>query len=75
MTTRAQRIHRRNVKREKAYFRMQRLSGAGLITVGCLASMAGAEFAFASLIAAAVGGYFLLTNEKVLEDFNEYEEE
>lgn len=75
MTTRAQRIKRRNAKREKAYFRMQKLSGAGMIVVGCLTTFAGDEFAFASLVAAAIGGYFMLTSEKVLEDFNEYESE
>lgn len=75
MTTRAQRIKRRNAKREKEFFRMQKLSGFGLILAGFLSIFAGAEFAFASCVMTAVGGYLALSHEKVMEDYHDYESE
>lgn len=75
MTTRIERIKRRNAKRIKSYFRVQRLSGMGLILVGCLTALAGSDYTLASCLAASVGGYLTLTHEKVLKDFNDYESE
>ena len=75
MTTRAERIKRRNAKKEKAFFIKQKLLGAAGILSGCVAFGSDPEMNFFAVVFIAVGGWFVLTGEKVMEDNTVYEKE
>ena len=75
MTTRAQRIARRNAKREKAYFRMQKLVGLFLILSGVILMVTEYDITWLVCVGLPAGIGLLVTKKKVFCDYNEYEEE
>lgn len=75
MTTRAERIKRRNAKREKAYFRMQKLVGVVLILIGIGLVVTEKDVTWLACVGLPAGIFCIFTKQKVFEDYHEYEEE
>lgn len=75
MTTRAQRIKRRNAKREKEFFRMQKLVGLFFILSGILLVVMENDITWLICVGLPVGISLIVTKQKVFCDYNEYESE
>ena len=75
MTTRAQRIKRRNAKKEREFFIMQKLIGVFLILVGIVLVVTEKDITWLVCVGLPAGIFCISTKQKVFEDYHEYEEE
>ncbi|MBR4934242.1 MAG: hypothetical protein IKZ01_00060 [Anaerotignum sp.] len=75
MTTRAERIKRRNAKREKEFFRIQKLVGLFLILSGIILLVTENDMTWLVCVGLPAGLGLVFTKQKVFEDYHEYEEE
>lgn len=71
MTSREKRINRRNKKRERAFFCVQKICGGTLVFIGVIPILLDRDAT--CLCFSLLGCWLMFSNHKILEDWHEYE--
>lgn len=75
MTTRAERIKRRNAKKEREFYIMQKMIGVVLILIGIGLVVTEKDVTWLVCVGLPAGIFCIFTKQKVFEDYHEYESE
>ena len=75
MSTRAERIRRRNRKKEKEFFFMQKFAGIVMILIGVVLLLVEKDVTWLFCVGLPFGLFLIFTKSKVFYDYHEYEVE